>query len=118
MNALTLRDFSLILATVAALSAGQICFKLASPAFVHFSIKSLFSPVFIVALIIYGVATILWVVVLSRVPLTIAYPIVAMSYLIVPILARIFLQESLHWQTFVGAAIIIIGILVSIGGRD
>jgi drug/metabolite transporter (DMT)-like permease len=117
MTQLNSRDLVLILITVLSLAAGQICFKLASPAFAVFTIRSLFSPIFIVALVIYAVATVLWVVVLSRVPLVVAYPIVALSYLIVPLLARLFLNEPLHWQTFAGAFVIIIGILVSISGR-
>ncbi len=117
MNELNLRDLGLILFTVASLAAGQICFKLASPAFTVFSMRSMFSPIFIIALIIYAVATVLWVVVLSRVPLTVAYPLIALSYLIVPLLARVFLNEPLSWQTFAGAAVIIAGILLSISGK-
>lgn len=115
---MTLRDLGLILFTVASLAAGQICFKLASPAFAEFSLRSLFAPIFIVALVIYAVATVLWVIVLSRVPLTLAYPLVALSYLIVPVLARLFLGEPLQWQTFAGAAVIIAGILLSISGKQ
>jgi drug/metabolite transporter (DMT)-like permease len=118
MNAMSLRDLGLVLFTVASLAAGQICFKLASPAFASFSIRSLFAPIFILALVIYAIATVMWVVVLSRVPLTVAYPLVALSYLIVPLLARFFLGEPLHWQTFAGAAVIIAGILLSISGKQ
>lgn len=117
MSGLNLRDLGLILCTVASLAAGQICFKLASPAFSIFTFRSLFSPIFIVALIIYGAATVLWVVVLSRVPLTVAYPLVALSYLIVPLLARLFLGEPLDWQTFAGALVIMFGIVLSISGK-
>lgn len=118
MNAINLRDLALILVTVASLAVGQICFKLASPAFVAFSLRSLFSPIFIVALVIYAVATVLWVIVLSRVPLTLAYPLVALSYLIVPLLARTFLGEALQWQSFAGAVVIIVGIVLSISGKQ
>jgi drug/metabolite transporter (DMT)-like permease len=116
MSAMSLRDLALILFTVASLAAGQICFKLASPAFAVFSLRSLFAPIFIIALVIYAVATVMWVIALSRVPLTVAYPLVALSYLIVPLLARAFLGEPLTWQTFAGAAVIIAGILISISG--
>lgn len=118
MSGLNFRDLSLILFTVFSLAAGQICFKLAAPAFYEFSIRSLFSPIFIVALVIYAVATVLWVIVLSRVPLTVAYPLIALSYLIVPLLARAFLGESLSWQTFAGAFVIMIGIVLSISGKQ
>jgi undecaprenyl phosphate-alpha-L-ara4N flippase subunit ArnE len=111
---MTLRDLSLILATVFSLAIGQICFKLAAPAFSNFSIKSLFEPIFIVALVVYAVATVLWVICLSRVPLTLAYPIVALSYIIVPLLAKVFLGESLSMHSFIGAAVIIAGVYISI----
>lgn len=117
MNTLNARDLLLIILTVSSLAVGQVCFKLAAPAFVAFSIRSLLAPIFLIALVIYAVATVMWVVVLSRVPLTVAYPIVALSYLIVPLLARAFLNEQLTWQTFAGAFVIILGILLSISGK-
>ena len=78
MNTLNTRDFVLILLTVASLAVGQVCFKFAAPAFVTFNVRSLFTPIFILALVIYAFATVMWVVALSRVPLTVAYPIVAL----------------------------------------
>lgn len=113
---LNIRDVALILITVASLAAGQICFKLAAPAFINFSLRSLFDPLFVSAVVIYAISTVLWVIALSRVPLTIAYPFVALSYIIVPLLARLFLGEPLSLKVFLGAATIIIGVLISIFG--
>lgn len=111
------RDLSLLVITVLAISGGQVCFKIAAPAFSALSIRSMFEPMFIIALVIYAAATILWVICLSRIPLTQAYPVIALSYVIVPVLAQFLLGESSSIRTFLGAAIVIVGVYVSVSDK-
>ena len=75
---------------------------------------SFLSPVMIVALVVYGVATLLWVYVLRTVPLASAYAIFALAFLIVPLLAHFVLGERLEAQTLVGGAIIVVGVIVAV----
>ena len=62
---------------------------------------------------LYGVAVVLWVVILQKLPLSIAYPFVALSFVVVPLAAALFFQESLSLKTLSGAVLILAGIYVS-----
>jgi drug/metabolite transporter (DMT)-like permease len=105
-----------VLLAVIGLSVGQILFKLAaaqmsSP---REALKSVVSGWMLVALIVYAIATLLWVYALRTLPLRVAYPFAALAYLLVPLLAHFFLSEPLQVRTLIGAAIIMLGILVSV----
>ena len=62
---------------------------------------------------IYGAAVVLWVAILQKLPLSIAYPFVALSFVVVPLAAALFFQESLTVRTLLGAVLILAGIYVS-----
>ncbi|MBY7668177.1 MULTISPECIES: EamA family transporter [Vibrio] len=114
---MTIFNVALILICVLGISIGQILFKLASPFFpTALTWSSLIGFVFnkylFSALIIYGLATILWVYALRLVPLSIAYPFMALAFIIVPVLGMIFLNEPFHWRMLVGAGLIIMGLIV------
>lgn len=106
------------LATVLALSVGQVLFKLASGkldfADQGFWASTLFNLPLMSALVVYGGATFAWLLVIKNVPLRTAYPFVALAFVIVPVLSYYFLGESLSVKTFIGAAFIFIGVCVSV----
>lgn len=52
----------------------------------------------------------LWIVLLSRVDLSVAFPMSSFTYIIVPVLAIIFLRENVHLVRWSGIILIIIGI--------
>lgn len=116
-HSLTPSMLVLLLATVALLSFGQVLFKQASP---HVSVTmpmSLLSPVLLAALAIYGVATLAWLAVLARVPLSVAFPFYGLGFVLVPILSWLILNEPIRWQTLAGSAVIVVGIsITSLGG--
>lgn len=114
---MTFLQVVLILSTVLFLSTGQVLFKLASQDLVLTSsefLPSLISLKLIAALAIYAMATLLWVVTLKEVPLRIAYSFVGLTFFIVPLLAHFFLGETLSWNTYLGAGIIALGVMVSV----
>ena len=107
---------SLILFTVFLLSVGQVIFKLASKDVdLSYSglIPSLVSPRLAIAFLVYAFATILWIIALKDFPLRVVYPFAALAFFIVPTLAHFILDESLSWNTYVGAIIISLGVFVS-----
>lgn len=110
-------QLGLTILTVLALSAGQVLFKLAADQ-LEFSasglLPSLLSSKLLLALTIYAGATAMWLVVLKQLPLRIAYPFAGLAFVFVPLLAHYILGEQLHWGTFVGAALICIGVWVSV----
>lgn len=99
------------------LSLGQVLFKMAAmeiPHAVVSDLTQLIRPKLIIALFIYAFATILWLAVLRVTPLRQAYPFVALAFFIVPILSWFWLNEPLKITNFVGAAIIFLGVYISI----
>jgi drug/metabolite transporter (DMT)-like permease len=106
----------LVLLCVVMISAGQILFKMAAMhATVHAQasvyVQWLSLPLF-VALIIYGAATVLWVWLLRHIPLTTAYPLYALAFVIVPIASYFIFDESLGLQHVLGGALIVAGVFV------
>jgi undecaprenyl phosphate-alpha-L-ara4N flippase subunit ArnE len=76
------------------------------------SVTGFLSPMMIVALTVYGLTTLLWVFVLRSVPLSVAYSVFSLAYVLVPVLAYFVLGEEISANTIVGGAIIMIGIFV------
>jgi undecaprenyl phosphate-alpha-L-ara4N flippase subunit ArnE len=104
-----------LLFTVLMISIGQILFKKAAARLelenLMLFLKTIISNKFlIIALIIYGIATILWVIQLKSLPLNFAYPFMALAFIIVPILSHVFLNESLPNKFLLGSLLITIGI--------
>lgn len=112
LQALSLTAFCVLLIAV-----GQILFKLsanrAAEAVGRPLVEQWLSAPLVAALTIYGIATILWVWVLQHVPLGIAYPVFALAFFVVPVMAYFFLGEPLSIRQFVGGFLIIIGIVIA-----
>lgn len=99
---------------VASLSAGQVLFKLAASHLARnvLPYALLFDPIFYLALVLYGGATVLWIWILTRLPLSIAYPWVASTMIIVPLLAFWVFGESLSTRFWLGSVLIVAGIVL------
>ncbi|MDQ3940064.1 MAG: EamA family transporter [Actinomycetota bacterium] len=63
-------------------------------------------------LFLFGISAMFWLVVLSRVRLSVAYPLVGISYILIVALARFVLHEHVPPLRWVGVVIIAIGIAV------
>ena len=104
---------AMIVATITLLGFGQVLFKYASATLQFGYLHSYFSVPLICALVIYAVATLAWLAVLARVPLSVAFPFYGLGFLLVPLLSVIILGEHFRWSTLVGGLIILIGITIS-----
>jgi multidrug transporter EmrE-like cation transporter len=60
----------------------------------------------------YGLSSLLYVVALSRLDLSYAYPLVALSYVMVTVLAWRFLDETVPLLRWAGLAVIMAGVVV------
>lgn len=60
----------------------------------------------------FGLGAVFWLAVLSRVPLSLAYPILALSYFVVVVEAWLFLHERVTWKRMAGVAVIVVGVIV------
>lgn len=101
------------------ISCGQVLFKLAavtlSPITDMRSLLSIISNIYFVASVfIYAMSTLLWIWLLKRVSLRNAYPLMALAFIIVPLMACLFLHEELELRTVIGGIIIIFGVCYSV----
>lgn len=112
-----LRTFTELLIWVLLLSSGQLFFKIAADhlrkdSAQAFVLSLITSKAFWAALVIYGIATLLWIFILSHTPLRLAYPFSALSFFVVPLLARYFFNEPLSLSYFLGLSLIASGLFV------
>jgi drug/metabolite transporter (DMT)-like permease len=116
---MTLYQLGLCLICVLGISSGQVLFKLAAnslvkPHSVLETIMIVFNPYLFSALVLYGSITFLWVYTLKVTPLPLAYPIQALAFIIVPVLNYFFIGEAIASRTILGAAVIFLGICISV----
>lgn len=60
----------------------------------------------------YGLSLVVWVLALSRVPVTIAYPMLSIGYVVNALAARLWLGESLGAMKITAIGIIILGVFL------
>ena len=65
-----------------------------------------------VALGIYGLATLIWIYLLRSIPLSKAYPFMALSFVLVPLAAMVVFSEAVNAAYVAGLLLIISGIFV------
>ena len=117
---MTFLGFALIFVSVAMSALGQTCFK-AGVTRVSFADGAgvlgkaaalLFSPWVLGGLAFYGIGTVLWLFALRRVDLSLAYPFVSMSFVMVVGAGVVFLGEALTLPKLLGLCLIIAGLCV------
>jgi drug/metabolite transporter (DMT)-like permease len=62
-------------------------------------------------LLLYGVGALSWIMVLSRMNLSYAYPFLALNFVLVALVSRLVLGESIPLMRWVGIALICAGIV-------
>lgn len=116
---MNIENLSLLVLWILLLSIGQIFFKTTAQEIDTQSIRSLIfsllpSISFWLAITLYSAATVLWIIILKSVPLSTAHPFSSISFIIVPIAASFFFQESFAWYYWLGVILIIAGMGVII----
>lgn len=76
------------------------------------SVLVFFNPFIFAALIMLFFATVFYLFALSKLPLSIAYPMLSSGYVIVLLLSKIFLKEEVSLKRWVGVIVIITGIFI------
>ena len=72
--------------------------------------RILTTPLILLAIPLYGLGFLLWLVVLSRLELSFAYPMFALSYIFTPLLAGLVLGEQVTWERWAGVFVICMGV--------
>ncbi len=70
------------------------------------------TPLVILGLGCYGVSAAVWLVVLSRLDISLAYPLLALNFVLVPFLGWLFLGEQIPFYRWIGVGIILVGVIV------
>lgn len=105
----------MLIAYAFGMTAGQLMFKAASIDSGknygnNFLLSLMANGWFLTAAALYGALTLLWVWILTVVPLSRAYPFVVLSFVLTPLGAALLFGEPLTTNYAIGMALIIIGL--------
>jgi drug/metabolite transporter (DMT)-like permease len=108
-------NVALLVVYALGMSIGQVLFKLSADRSESELAKGFLGSLlgngyFWFALILYGALTLQWTWMLTRLPLSRAYPFVALAFVFTPVLAFMFFGEQLDPWYFVGLALILSGL--------
>ena len=87
---------------------GEFAFSLDNLAPIGTKVAS--SPPILAGLACYGVSVVVWILALSRVPVSVAYPMLSVGYVVNAIAAWVLFGESLGAQKLVGIGFIVVGV--------
>lgn len=75
------------------------------------------SATFWLALAAYGISVVVWIVGLSRLPVSQAYPVLSVGYIIAALLAWFLLGEAVSVERWTGIGLIVAGVLLVSSSR-
>jgi multidrug transporter EmrE-like cation transporter len=84
----------------------------------HFStaasliLHSLLNPLVILGFVLYGLASVLWILVLAKLPLSIAYPAISVGYVLILFFSWFYLREPITLNRIVAVALISVGFIM------
>ncbi|KAB0851126.1 EamA family transporter [Cronobacter sakazakii] len=108
--------YLITIACVIGIAVGQILFKLSSTSLSKsgslFSFDTLI--ILIPALALYGITTLAWIWVLQKIELGKAYPFMALAFVLVPVGSHFLLGEKFNLSYFLGVALIMVGIIITL----
>ena len=114
-------NFIFIISSVLLNAFAQILLKAGMKQFGNIDLKNnimntcisiAFNPYIISGFIAYGVSILLWLWVLSKVDVSLAYPFQALGYIVVTILAWIIFQENISYIRIIALIFITIGLII------
>lgn len=127
---LTLKILSILILTDILETLTQFCFKKSALAESGFNVAGL-SDIFIFLKWVFSspylwfgllsvlVTFIIWSTILSKIDLSVAIPIASFSYILVPLVSIIFLQEKINLIRWVGIFFILLGVIfVSLSSKE
>jgi multidrug transporter EmrE-like cation transporter len=115
-------SLSLILAGVLLNGAAQLLLKAGTSRIGHFefSISNLIpigwqvatQPHIVIGLMCYAVSVVVWIMALSRVPVSIAFPMLSIAYFVTAFGGWFFFDEPLTTQKLLGIGVICVGVFI------
>ncbi|WP_211750268.1 EamA family transporter [Paenibacillus sp. Marseille-Q4541] len=108
-------SYLLLALNILMLSGGQILFKIGLEKMGGVNLlqawKAIFNPVIFSGLLLYVMATLIWFVVLSRIPLSVAYPTQSIAYILGIVASFYLFNEPVSVMKWLGAIFILIGVV-------
>jgi multidrug transporter EmrE-like cation transporter len=108
---MTLFSFSFILVGVLLNAAAQLLLKAGTNA-MPLGIRLALEPHILGGLACYVISVVVWIVALSRVPVSIAYPMLSIGYVVNAIAAWALLGEALTPMRLAGIGVIVLGVFM------
>lgn len=87
---------------------GDLDFSLSNA--VALGVRILTTWPFLLGFAFYGVSIVVWIAALSRVPVTVAYPMLSIGYVVNALIARVWLGETLSLSGWSGIGLICLGV--------
>ncbi len=117
---MSLASLGILLFAVALAATGQLLLKngmnLAKSASAangrSLALAAATSPWILGGLVVFAVSAVAWLVTLSRVPLSIAYPFNALGYVVILVASTVILHERANVWTWLGTVLVISGLIV------
>jgi len=119
MNAIS---FGLVLTGVLLNAAAQLLLKAGTNAVGHFEfhvdnlvpvgLKLALEPHILGGMVCYAISVVVWIMALSRVPVSIAYPMLSIGYVINAFVAWQWFGEALAAQKLLGIGFIVVGVFL------
>ncbi len=75
-------------------------------------LRVLLNPWFVIGLVLYAVSVVNWLVVLSRMELSVAYPLMSAAYILTLLAGVLLFKEPLSATRVVGTLVIIVGVVL------
>lgn len=114
--------FVLILTGVLLNASAQLLLKAGTNAVGHFEfhlenvipigMKIAFQPYIITGMVCYAISLVVWIMALSRVPVSVAYPMLSIGYVINAVIAYYWFGEPLAMQKMIGIGFIVAGVVL------
>ena len=109
-------EILLCLAFALSIAFGQVLFKIGANSINvaegTLVARAMLNPSVWVAFAWYGLSSVLWLYILMRVPLSVAYPFALIGSALVPILSRVFFGEKITSTYVAGGLIVLLGLYV------
>ncbi|MDL2399646.1 EamA family transporter [Rhizobium mayense] len=107
-GSLTLPMLALILFCVLAETAREVCFKQAANE--NALLSALAKPVIWLGIVFWAVELLAWTAVLEHVPLSIAFPLMALSYVVIVLAGALIFKENINLRHATGVFLVTAGV--------
>lgn len=117
------RSLFLVLASVMAGVSGQLCLKAGMDqigaltagsisAVAQTALRVATTPLIFAGLSFYVLGSAFWLLVLSKLDLSLAYPMLALTYVLIPLAAQFILGEQVPTLRWLGVGVIFVGVII------